>query len=115
MSRLSRVDCISCIVYTICYQIPIIITPDLGDLSAVTACDQFGVKSQNDRDKLELAKDLTYKLGFRDGVLKVGEFSGKKVSQVKKAIKDKMIAEKSAFAYQEPEREVHCIHLVCLI
>ena len=38
------------------------------------------MKSQNDREKLEQAKDLTYKLGFRDGVLKVGEFSGKEVS-----------------------------------
>ena len=79
----------------------------MGNLSAVTTCDKFGVKSQNDRDKLELAKELTYTLGFRDGVLNVGEYSGKKVSQVKKYIRDKLIAEKSAFAYQEPEREVH--------
>ena len=73
----------------------------------MSACDKFGVKSQNDRDKLELAKDLTYKLGFRDGVFLVGEHSGKKVSEVKKLIRDKMVAEKNAFLYQEPEREVN--------
>ena len=75
-------------------------------MSAITACDRFKVKSQNDREKLELAKELTYKLGFRDGVLKVGEFSGKEVSEVKKVIKEKLISEKSAFAYQEPEKQV---------
>ncbi|KAI6647292.1 hypothetical protein LOD99_12289 [Oopsacas minuta] len=99
--------------------IPIINVPELGDLSAVTACDKFKVKSQNDKDKLELAKDMTYKLGFRDGVLKVGGYKSKKVSEVKKIIKDKLIAEKSAFAYQEPEKQVisrsgdECVVALC--
>ena len=32
--------------------IPIIDVPDLGNLCAVTTCDQFKVKSQNDKDQL---------------------------------------------------------------
>ena len=31
-------------------------TSEYGDLSAITACDKFGVKSQNDSEQLEKAK-----------------------------------------------------------
>ena len=47
--------------------IPIIDVPDLGNLCAVTTCDQFKVKSQNDKDQLQEAKELAYKKGFYEG------------------------------------------------
>ena len=48
--------------------IPIISIPELGSLSAVTACDQMKVTSQNDRQQLEKAKNMTYLKGFYEGV-----------------------------------------------
>ena len=47
---------------------PIIDIPELGDLSAVTACEQFKVASQNDHAQLEKAKEMTYLKGFYEGV-----------------------------------------------
>lgn len=47
---------------------PIIDVPGMGNLSAVTACEQVKVVSQNDRQKLEKAKEMTYLKGFYEGV-----------------------------------------------
>ena len=49
-------------------QVPIIVIPELGQLSAVTVCEQLKVNSQNDRQKLEKAKEMTYLKGFYEGV-----------------------------------------------
>ena len=48
--------------------VPIIEVPEYGNLSAVKACDEFKIKSQNDRDKLQEAKEKVYLKGFNDGV-----------------------------------------------
>lgn len=50
--------------------VPIIHIPGLGDLSAVYACDKMKVTSQNDKDQLEKAKEMTYLKGFYEGVSK---------------------------------------------
>ena len=47
---------------------PIIEVPEMGDLCAVKACDEFQVVSQNDADKLVLAKEKAYQKGFYEGV-----------------------------------------------
>jgi hypothetical protein len=37
-------------------------------------CEQLGIKSQNDKVKLEEAKHRTYLKGFTDGVMLLGAF-----------------------------------------
>ncbi len=73
--------------------IPIIDVPGMGNLCAVTACDQFKVKSQNDKDQLHEAKELSYKKGFYEGTIIVGKFSGRKVQDVKKDVQKQLLNE----------------------
>ena len=52
-------------------QVPIIEVPEMGNLCAVKACEEFKVVSQNDTAQLILAKEKAYKKGFYDGVRKL--------------------------------------------
>ncbi len=46
----------------------IINIPGIGELSAVTACEQMKVTSHNDKMQLQKAKNMTYLKGFYEGV-----------------------------------------------
>ena len=48
--------------------VPVINIPGIGELSAVAACEQMKVASQNDKVQLQKAKNMTYLKGFYDGV-----------------------------------------------
>jgi len=48
--------------------VPIIEIPEFGNLSAIYACDKMKVNSQNDKELLEKAKEMTYLKGFYEGV-----------------------------------------------
>ncbi|XP_046369849.2 leucine--tRNA ligase, cytoplasmic-like [Haliotis rufescens] len=99
--------------------VPIIEVPEFGSLCAVTACDMFKIQSQNDRDKLQEAKEKVYLKGFNEGVMKVGQFKGQKVQDVKKKIQKEMVAMKDAVIYMEPEKKVmsrsadECVVALC--
>lgn len=48
--------------------IPIINLPDFGHLAAVTVYDKLKIQSQNDKEKLQEAKEMVYLKGFYEGV-----------------------------------------------
>lgn len=60
--------------------VPLINTPTYGNLTAVTLCEQLKIKSQNDKELLEKAKDESYKKGFHEGTMLIGNFKGVKVA-----------------------------------
>lgn len=99
--------------------IPIIDVPGMGNLSAVTAYEQFKIQSQNDRDKLLEAKELCYLKGFYDGILLVGEFAGKKIQDIKKPFKQNLYDNNQAHLYYEPEKKIisrsadECVVALC--
>ncbi|KAI3378192.1 hypothetical protein SNEBB_004661 [Seison nebaliae] len=86
--------------------IPIIRVEEFGDLSAKFAYEKLKIKSQNDSDKLLKAKEMVYLKGFYDGIMIIGEYKGEKVKDVKNLIKEKLLEEKLAVIYYEPEREI---------
>ena len=86
--------------------VPIIDIPGIGDKAAVTLFEQLGIKSQNDRDLLDKAKDLAYTKGFSHGVMIVGACAGQKVSVAKNLIRKELIDLNLAVVYYEPEGEV---------
>ena len=98
--------------------IPIIQT-SFGDLTAIKLYDEMKIQSQNDREKLAAAKDKSYLQGFTEGILKVGEFAGEKVSVAKNKVKQLMIEKNLACSYYEPEDLViarsgcECVVAIC--
>ena len=71
--------------------VPIIEVPDFGNLTAVKIVEDMKIKSQNERDRLEEAKQLTYKKGFYEGIMLVGDFKGRLVQEAKKLVQNQMI------------------------
>lgn len=86
--------------------VEIIDIPELGTAAAVKVCKEMKITSQNDTKKLAEAKQLVYLKGFTDGVMNVGPYKGKKVSEVKNIIKNEMIEAGNAILYSEPEKQV---------
>ena len=86
--------------------VPIIDVPGFGDLSAVTACENLKIKSQNDTVKLQQAKEQVYLKGFYEGVIKVGAYKGTQIQKCKEEIKADMVKNNDACSYREPEKQI---------
>lgn len=99
--------------------VPIINIPEMGDLSAIAACEEFKVASMNDKEKLKLAKDKVYLKGFYDGTMKVGKYAGSKVQDAKTLVRNELLGTGEASKYWEPESKVtsrsgdDCIVALC--
>ncbi|KAK3881851.1 hypothetical protein Pcinc_013740 [Petrolisthes cinctipes] len=100
--------------------VPIIDVPEFGTLiSAPSVCQMMGIKSQNDKEKLVEAKEKVYLRGFYEGTLIIGEFKGKKVQEIKKAIQEKLVKAGEAELYQKPEKQIisrsgdECVVALC--
>ncbi|KAJ7126518.1 hypothetical protein C8R43DRAFT_1028359 [Mycena crocata] len=83
--------------------IPVISTPDYGDMIAPALLKSMKIQSQKDVKQLAEAKEIAYKEGFYNGVMLVGEFKGMKVEEAKPRVRQAMIEAGLAMAYAEPE------------
>ena len=79
---------------------------DFGDMAAVTACQQLGVKNQHDKVKLAKIKKSVYNKGFYAGIMTVGSQAGKSVEDAKDVVKRELIEAGLAARYWEPEEEI---------
>ncbi|KAK9069057.1 hypothetical protein SSX86_013173 [Deinandra increscens subsp. villosa] len=86
--------------------IPIIHHPEFGDKSAEKICTDMKIKSQNERQKLDVAKKVIYKGGFYEGTMIAGEHTGKRVQDAKNLIRNKLLDDNQAVVYSEPEKKV---------
>lgn len=86
--------------------VPILELPGVGECAAERLCVERGVKSQYDAELLKEIKEICYRQGFYDGVMKMGPFAGRKVQEAKALCRDLMVGAGDAFAYSEPASEV---------
>ncbi|TID24026.1 leucyl-tRNA synthetase [Venturia nashicola] len=86
--------------------LPIIETPNYGQLTAKTLVEKMKISSPKDAKQLAEAKDEAYKEGFYKGKMIHGEFTGKTVPEAKELCRQLMIKSGEAFAYGEPDGEV---------
>ncbi|MBN1923527.1 MAG: leucine--tRNA ligase [Nanoarchaeota archaeon] len=90
--------------------IPIIKTEELGEFSAEKACNDYKIKSLNQKDLLEKATKHVYKIGFHKGVMNknCGKYAGKKVELVKDKVSEEMIKNNEAGLLHEMSEPVVC-------
>ncbi|KAF2639110.1 leucyl-tRNA synthetase [Massarina eburnea CBS 473.64] len=86
--------------------LPIISTPQFGDLTAKKLVEDLKIQSPKDAKKLEEAKEKAYKEGFYKGTMIYGDFKGKKVEEAKNLVRKQLIDAGLAFPYAEPDGKV---------
>ncbi len=90
--------------------IKIINTPKYGNFAAKKACEEFGISSQQDTEKLEQATQAVYKDGFHAGKLtnECGDYAGMMVTAAKDKMKEEMIEKGEADTMYDLSEEVIC-------
>ncbi len=90
--------------------IPIIKTERLGELAAITVCEQLGIKSQSEHEKLEQAKKIVYREGFHLGTMgeNCGKYAGMKVEKAKELVGKELIKKGQADVFYEMEGTATC-------
>jgi leucyl-tRNA synthetase len=90
--------------------IKIIDVKGFGNNPAKEACEQLGIKSQTETEKLNEATDLVYKKEFHTGILneKCGQYAGIKISEIKDTVKNDLIQKKLATTMKEFSEPVIC-------
>jgi leucyl-tRNA synthetase len=82
--------------------LPIIETPK-GNLIAKTIANEKKINSPKDAKQLAEAKEEAYKVGFYQGKMIYGEFSGTSVQEAKPKVRQALIDAGLAFPYSEPD------------
>ena len=86
--------------------VPVIHTPEYGDLIAEALCTKFKVQSPKDKNALAEAKAIAYKYDFYSGTMLVGAYAGQPVPEAKPRVQKDLIDAGEAFVYAEPEGRI---------
>lgn len=90
--------------------IKIIDVKGFGSNPAKEACENLGIKSQTETEKLNEATELVYKKEFHTGVLneKCGKYAGIKIAEIKDTVKNDLIQRNLASTMKEFSEPVIC-------
>lgn len=90
--------------------IKIIDVKGFGSNPAKEACDQLGIKTQTETEKLNEATELVYKKEFHTGILNenCGQYAGIKISEIKDTVKNDLIQRNLATTMKEFSETVIC-------
>lgn len=86
--------------------IPLIETPNYGNLTAPTLVKQLKINSPKDAVQLAKAKELAYGEAFYKGKMLVGEFAGQPVSAAKEKVRKSLYQSGDAFPFADPMGKV---------
>lgn len=86
--------------------IPLIETPNYGNLIAKTLVEKMKINSPKDDKQLAEAKDIAYKEGFYTGTMLVGDFAGEKVQDAKEKVRQQILNSGDGFPFADPSGEV---------
>ncbi|RLJ01026.1 MAG: leucine--tRNA ligase [Candidatus Aenigmatarchaeota archaeon] len=81
---------------------------EFGEFPAVELVEKMNIKSQKEKDKLEIATKEIYKKEFHSGILKIKGLEGKKVSEVKDELTEKFIRDEIGVKYFILPEKVIC-------
>ena len=99
--------------------IPIINIPGIGNTSAVAMVKNLNIQSSKDTKNLQQATHDIDKATQRLGVMMVGQFFEKKVTEARKLTKDLLIESGQGVRYSEPEAKIisrsgdECVAALC--
>ena len=72
-------------------------------LAAKDVVEKLKIKSPNEKDKLQKAKEEVYTQGFYKGIIDIGPYKGQPIKDVKDKVKADLIQSGEADTYYEPE------------